>query len=177
MADIESMGNQELRQHLRVRTEGKAIIQLADGARVRCTVHDMSLGGAYLIRSTEFGPVAELMAGESITVTMYDTQHGTSYEMDAFVVRAEANGGAGVAIKFALSEETVQPFENHIEWEARKQHVPRSALGVPVLSWKHSKLGSVERISKAVVPAAVFMVVFGLCTVGWTWIKTIMDYG
>ncbi len=171
------MAYQELRQHLRIRTQGKAIVQLADGSRVRCEVNDMSLGGAYLLRSTEFGPPADLVAGESVTVTMFDTHHGNSYELFATVVRVEPNGGPGLALKWDLDDKSVQKFADHIAHEAIKQQVAPEALGVPALSSRRSKLSSVHRISKVVLPTVVFFVVFGAVTLGWTWIKTIMSSG
>ncbi|MCP4868739.1 MAG: PilZ domain-containing protein [Proteobacteria bacterium] len=170
------MAYQELRKHLRVKAGGKAIVQQDDGSRIRCTLYDMSLGGAYMIRSTEFGPPAALAMGEIVKVMMFDPSQG-AYELDAEVVRLEALDGPGVAVRWIHKEAQVAAFENHIEWEAKEQAVPKSALGVPILQYPTSKLGAAERITKAVVPISVLGVVFGLMMVGATWIKTLMNSG
>ena len=168
------MAVQELRQHLRIRTEGRAIIQLADGARVRCTLHDLSLGGAYMVRSTEFGPPAEVAVGEVVQVTMFDTHHGASYQVEAEVVRVEPLGGAGVAIRWRHREDRVQPLQSHMEWEAKKKHVPPDALGVPVLGYRDSVFGSAERITKAVIPVSILLVIIGFVSVGVAWIRALL---
>lgn len=167
------MAVQELREHLRIRAEGRAILQLADGARVRCTLHDLSLGGAYMIRSTEFGPPAEMSIGDVLQVTMFDTGNGASYELEAEVVRVEPLGGAGVAIRWHHAEERLEPFEAHIQWEAKKKHVPPDALGVPVLGYSKSVFGSAERITRAVIPVSILLLVIGFASVGVAWIKAI----
>lgn len=170
------MAYQELRQHLRVKAGGKAIIQLEDGSRIRCTLYDMSLGGAYMIRSTEFGPPAKLSANESISVMMFDPSQG-AYTLKAEVVRVEALDGPGVAVRWLHDHDQVQAFENHIEWAAKEQEVTKSALGVPILNYNRSKLGAAERITKAVVPISILGIVFGLMMVGATWLKTLMNSG
>ena len=167
------MAVQELRQHLRIKAEGRAILQLSDGARVRCTLHDMSLGGAYMIRSTEFGPPAEMAAGDTVEVTMFDTHHGASYVVEAEVVRVEPLGGPGVALRWRHEQERVKPLQTHIEWEAKTKHVPPDALGVPVLGYQNSVLGSAERITRAVVPVSIAVVVIGFASVGIAWIRAI----
>lgn len=167
------MGFQELRQHLRVKAEGRAILQLPDGSRVRCTLHDLSLGGAYMIRSAEYGPPAAMSVGEVVHVTMFDEGNGGAYEMEAEVVRLEPLGGAGVALRWRHSEDRLSAFENHIQWEAKREHVPRSALGVPILHYPRSYLGAAERISKTVVPLAILLVVLGFASVGFAWLRAI----
>ncbi len=171
------MAVQELRAHLRIKAEGRAILQLDDGSRVRCTLYDMSLGGAYMIRSTEFGPPAKLTVGEIVQVTMFDPHHGGSYVLEAEVVRVEALDGPGVAVRWRHKEDHVEAFESHIQWEAKAQHVPKSALGVPILQYPQSKLGAAERITKAVVPVAIFGLVFGIVSVAATWLKVVMTAG
>ncbi len=173
-ADEADMAIQELRQHLRIRAEGRAILQLADGARVRCTLHDMSLGGAYMIRSTEFGPPAEMSVDDVVQVMMFDTGNGVSYELEAEVVRVEPRGGAGVALRWRHDDERIEPFQAHIEWEAKKKHVPPDALGVPVLGYQSSVLGSAERVTRAVVPISVLLVIIGFGSVGVAWIRAIL---
>jgi hypothetical protein len=171
------MATRELRQHLRIKAEGKAIVLAPDGARVRCTLHDMSLGGAYLIRSTEFGPPATITLHEVLQVTMYDPHHGGSYQMTAEVVRVEALDGPGFAVRWQHQTDTVHAFEDHIEWEAEVQHVPRAALSVPIMQYPKSRLGAAKRITKAVVPISILGVVLGFMVVGATWFKTLMNSG
>jgi len=171
------MAYQELRQHLRVKAESKAIIRLPDGARVRCTLHDMSLGGAYMIRSTEHGPPAAVAAGERVKVTMFDRENGSGYELEAEVIRVEALGGPGVALRWIHEQDQVAEFEHHIGRTAEKQAVPKSALGIPILSYPGSKLGSAERITKAVVPISIAGTVLGLVLVAGTWLRMLLNSG
>lgn len=146
-----------------------------DGARVRCTLHDMSLGGAYMVRSTEFGPPAPMALGDRVKVMMFDTGNGVSYELEAEVVRLEPLGGAGVAVRWRHEQEQIQPFQNHIEWEAKKKHLPPDALGVSMLGYNKSVFGSAERITRAVVPISILLVIVGFASVGVAWIKAIFN--
>jgi len=140
---------------------------------VRCVLHDLSLGGAYMIRSTEFGPPAKMEAGDIVRVTMHDTHHGGSYDMEAEVIRVEALDGPGLAVRWRLNDADVKPFSSHIEWEAAQKHVPKAALGVPILNYRSSKLGSAERISKAVVPIAIVGMCIGIASVGIVWLRVV----
>jgi hypothetical protein len=127
-----------------------------------------------MVRSTEFGPPAEMARGEVIQVTMFDTHHGASYQVEAEVVRLEPLGGAGVAVRWRHKEDEVQPFKVHIEWEAKQKHVPPDALGVPVLGYQRSVLGSAERITRAVIPVSIVLLIIGFASVGVAWIRALL---
>lgn len=124
---------QELRAHLRLQSESRALLYLEDGSRVRCKVRDISMGGAYLVRTTEYGAPAPLEGGQTVRVYLFHPGSGDGFNIDAEVVRVEKGGGGGVALRFAVYEETRGPLVSHLHREADRAGVKRSAMGVPII--------------------------------------------
>jgi hypothetical protein len=132
IADEEVMATRELRQHLRVQSESRAVLILADGSRIKCQVRDVSLGGAYLMQCADYGAPVALQAGDVVQVWLFHP--GRAHEgptVDACIVRAE-DGGPGIALRFTATD-NVEELVEHVAFEAQAQKIPRGALGVPVL--------------------------------------------
>ena len=154
------MTSRELRQHLRVRSESRAVLFMADGTQVRCEVRDLSLGGAYLVRSREFADPAPLQSGEELGLWIFHPGHGDGFRVRAEVIRVEANGGTGAATRFLLESEQAEAVVAHVQWEADREQVPRGKLGIPVLRYPGPRFPSLQRILRAVWVAIVLGVVF-----------------
>lgn len=163
------MPSQELRAHLRIQSESRAIIVLPDGSRIKCEVRDISLGGAYLLRSTEFGSPAVLAAGDQVRVWVFHP--GRAHEgptVDAEIVRVEPNGGAGIALRFALdmaNNEEADALVEHVIWEAEAQKIERARLGVPKLNYSVKTYRNVRRALGPVFNVALVLAAIGALSI------------
>jgi hypothetical protein len=154
----------ELRQHLRVRSESRAVLFLAEGAQVRCEVRDLSLGGAYLVRSTQFGPADPLPPGLELGLWIFHPGRGDGFRVRAAVVREEGGGAPGLAVRFLLEAEQAPAVIEHVGWEADREKVPRLALGIPTLRYPQPSFPSVRRVMRAVTAGAA---VLGVLILWW----------
>lgn len=154
------MAVSELRQHLRVQSDSRAVLILEDGSRIKCMVRDVSLGGAYLMQAIEYGKPTTLQAGQSVQVWLFHP--GRAHEgptVDAIVVRSK-EGDPGVALRFVLKE-NAEELVKHVEFEAEVQNIPRRQLGVPVLQmprkshWRRAKELGGPIVNIALVMAAI----------------------
>ncbi len=154
------MATRELRQHLRIQSESKAVLILDDGSRIKCLVRDVSLGGAYLMQALEYGAAIPLDGGQRVQVWLFHP--GRAHEgptVDAVIVRAEP-GGPGVALRFELTD-NVDDLVEHVAFEAQVQKIPRTALGVPVLQmprrnlWRRARELGGPIVNLAIVAALV----------------------
>lgn len=155
------MAVRELRQHLRVQSDSKAVLILPDGSRIKCLVRDVSLGGAYLMQASEYGPPERLHAGQEVQVWLFHP--GRAHEgptVDAVVVRGE-DGGPGVALRFVLKDDAEELVE-HVQFEAQARNIPRGALGVPVLQFpKKSHWRRVRELGGPIVNGAIVVAAIG----------------
>ena len=124
---------QELRAHLRLQTESRALLYLPDGSRVRCIVRDISMGGAYLVRTTEYGAPAPVEPDSDVRIYLFHPGSGDGFNIDASVVRVERGGGGGLALRFSVYEDTRVPLVRHLHREADRAGVQRTAMGVPII--------------------------------------------
>ncbi len=155
------MPAQELRAHVRLQTESRALMYLADGSRVRCRVRDISMGGVYLLRTAEYGEPAAVKDGAEVRLYLFHPGSGDGFNIDATVVRAERNGGGGVALRFSVYEDTRMPLVTHMHREADRAGVKRSVMGVPTIRVK----GGLRQDPKAILlrrGAMAAAVLFGL---------------
>ncbi len=171
------MPTRELRAHLRVQSESRAILVLPDGSRVRCEVRDISLGGAYLVRTTDYGSPAVVNAGDTVRVWVFHP--GRAHEgptVDAIVVRVETDGGAGIALRFDLSmkdDEEADALVEHVIWEAEAQKIERARLGVPVLQYKHSTFRNVQRALGPIFNVALVLSIVGALSILKTFLEAV----
>jgi hypothetical protein len=158
------MPAQELRAHVRLQTESRALMYLPDGSRVRCQVRDISMGGAYLLRTTEYGEPAAIEDGAEVRLYLFHPGSGDGFNIEATVVRAEKNGGGGVALRFSVYEDTRVPFVNHMHRQADKAGVKRSVMGVPTIRMKDGLNQDVKTIlfRRGAIAAAVLFGLWGL---------------
>jgi hypothetical protein len=123
------MANPELRAHLRIRSEGFAIVTFPDGSKMELRVRDISLGGAYLVRmSGQEGPPPEI--GLEVQAYLFHQGHAAAaVTVEATILRAEASGD-GFVIRFAVtaSPKTSPELLAQIEREAKKQGVAPAML-------------------------------------------------
>ena len=157
------MSAQDLRSHLRLQTESRALLHLSDGSRVRCVVHDISMGGAYLVRSSEYGPPAEVPPTGPVKVYIFHPGSGDGFTLDAEIVRVEAGGGAGIALRFSIYDDTSRPLVELVHKAADKAGVSRGALGVPIIRTREQRRWAPQQalLRRSGVAAAV---IFGIWT-------------
>jgi len=169
------MSAQDLRAHLRLRVESRALLHLRDGSRIRCIVRDISMGGAYVVRSSEHGPPATVTAGESVRVYVFHPGSGDGFTLDAEVVRAEPGGGGGVALRFQIYEDTSRPLVEHVHRIADHAGVARGALGVPIIRTRESGRYDPRRLilRRAAIAAGVALGIWGL-RIALSWLDAVL---
>lgn len=169
------MAAQELRAHVRLQTESRALLYLPDGSRIRCQVRDISMGGAYLLRTAEYGEPAAIEDGSEVRVYLFHPGSGDGFNIDATVVRAEKNGGGGVALRFSIYEETRTPFVNHMHREADRAGVKRSAVGAPTIRARDSNRYTLRAmlIRRGSIAAAIIFGIWGL-RIARDWLSAVL---
>ncbi len=169
------MPAQELRAHVRLQTESRALVHLPDGSRIRCQVRDISMGGSYLLRTTEYGEPAPVEEGCEVRVYLFHPGSGDGFYIDATVVRAEKGGGNGLALRFSVYEETRKPFVKHMHREADRAGVKRSVMGVPTVRPRGRSSYDVRAmlIRRGSIAAAVLFGVWGLRIAG-DWLSSVL---
>jgi len=120
----------DLRAHLRVRSNSHAVLRFPTGGRERCLVSDLSMGGAYLVRSGS-APFAPVVAGTMVELVL-DPDPMNPVVVDAEVVRAEASG-PGLAVRFHIYDDIAPIFVQHVVGEAAGLGIEAHALGVPLM--------------------------------------------
>lgn len=163
----------ELRSHLRIQTESRALLYLPDGSRIRCIVRDISMGGAYVVRSTEYGPPAPVAADTELRMYLFHPGSGDGFNLDATVVRAEAGDGGGLALRFAIYEETRAPLVHHLHREADRAGVKRTAMGVPILRKGQRNDVRALMFRRGVTAAAVIFGIWGL-RIARDWLSAVL---
>ena len=166
------MGIRELRQHIRFRTEDKAHLRLRGGLYIPCSIQDISMGGAYLVREGEPSRAVDIQPGERARIRIHDLGAGERYTLSAEIVRVEPNGGRGIAIRFRLTEETVDPVFDHVGATARLNGYSPEVLRFPTLSKGRAGSTPIQRISHAVFRLSVLGALAGFAIVGATWLDS-----
>ena len=117
------MARAELRAHLRIPSDGFAIVTLPDGARVEARVRDISLGGAYLL--AEPG-APDIPVDAVVEVYLFHQGHAAeAVTVQATILRAET-AGQGFVVRFAppstaeASEELVAKVAREAEQQGLK---------------------------------------------------------
>lgn len=180
----------DLRAHLRVPSRSLGVLALPSAQWTRCEIRDISLGGCYLMRSTEFGPPAVLRppqaeeryllgparkgaGGPAPTVSLWLFHPGRAdgFFVDCEVVREETGGRSGVALRFVVGAEIAPQIVDHVGRDADAHSVPRAALGVPILRAPDRPFDSALRVLRAVAKAAGLGLLLGTVYVIWSILK------
>jgi len=168
-----TMGLRELRRSVRFRLDGEAQLRFEGGVSIPCRIRDISMGGAYLIRLAAPSRDVVIEAGTRVRIRVQEPQSGARYTLNADVIRTEADGGPGLAVRFRLTEDHLDPVVDYVR--AAGQHVgaPPEALETPHLpvaprrSW-----GPVHRIGKAVLQISALASSAGFAYIGVTWLDS-----
>ncbi len=142
----------ELREHLRVRTDRPAILRDGLGGQIRCVVHDISMGGAYLVQSGS-GPHPRYAAGDVVEVELGTSRLGIPLVVEAEVIRAQP-GGPGLAVRFRVYDDLAEDFVQHVMNEARTVGVATETLGAPVLQLPRTSSSAVGPVLRRLAPFA-----------------------
>ncbi len=136
------MTREDLRYHMRLPSDSRAILELGSGKELPCKVHDLSLGGAYVLREAVAGVTPSLRKGEWVHTHLEHPDREQRTSVLAEVIRVEESPGPGVALRFEIYEETAAGVIEHVNWEADRQNVSRAELGDPLIGSKqeHSPL-------------------------------------
>ena len=130
------------------------------------------MGGAYLVREGTARTTTPIAPGERARVRIHDLGSGARYTLSADVVRVEPNGGPGVAIRFRLTEETLEPVYEHVGATAQLHGVSPDVLRVPTLRTGRANWGPTQRIANAVMRLSVLGALVGFTLVGATWLDS-----
>ena len=125
------MSSSELRAHLRIRSEGLAIVTFPDGRRLEATVRDISLGGAYLMRREGSVPGFLPVQGTEVEVYLYHLNHAAdAVTLGAQVLRVEASG-VGFALRFApVASRPASQLASMVAREAEEQGIRPARLHI-----------------------------------------------
>lgn len=168
-----SMGIRELRRHIRFRPSGSAQLRVDGGVHIPCSIRDLSMGGAYLVREGSPSRPVQLEPGTRVRLRVQEPEHGGRYTLSAEVVRLEPNGGPGLAIRFVLTESSLDPIVSYVRSAGQNIGAPPEALETPVLHPRAPRNWTpVGRISRAVIKVASLGSLAGIAYVGLTWLDS-----
>lgn len=170
-----TMAIRELRRSVRFQPQAEAQLRFEGGVRIPCTIRDISMGGAYLIRLASPSREVVIEPGTRVRVRVQEPKNGSRYTLNADVVRTEPNGGPGLAIRFRLTEDHLDPVVDYVR--AAGQHVgaPPEALQTPHLQVaRRGSWGPVRRIGKAVLQISTLGSSLGFAFIGVTWLDSVM---
>jgi hypothetical protein len=167
------MGIRELRRHVRFQPQAQAQLRLEGGVCIDCDLRDISMGGAYLLRQGAPSREVVIEPGTRVRIRVEDPQSSARHTLGAEVVRCEPNGGPGLAVRFRLTEENVDPVVDYVR--AAGQHVgaPPEALETPHLHFAERRTwGTARRITRAVVQVSVLACSSAFAYIGVTWLDS-----
>ena len=169
------MGIHELREHVRFQPSGSAQLRIEGGVTVPCSIRDISMGGAYLVRQGEPSRPITLQPGDRVRIRVQDPTNNARYTLSADIVRMEPNGGPGLAIRFVLTEETLGSVTGYVQATGLLAGAPKEALELPQLrSLREPKWAPLRRIARTVVPLCVSGLIVGFGTVGFSWLESVL---
>lgn len=147
------------------------MLALAADHWLRCEVRDISLGGCYLVRSTEFAPADPLESGEGLRLWLFHPGQGDGFFVEGEVVREEGGGRGGVAVRFLLAADVAARVVDHVFIDAQAQKIPKAALGVPVLRYPEPSFAAARRVTGAVWRATWLGIGIGVLWVIWSIVR------
>jgi len=118
---------------MRLPSQSRATLELGSGVELHCQVHDLSMGGAYVLREPVDGTRPRLRRGEWVHTHLEHPEREERTSVLAEIIRVEAAPGPGVALRFEIYEETADGVIAHVNWEADRQAVAHDELGEPLL--------------------------------------------
>jgi len=167
------MGIRELRKHVRFRPSGTAQLRVDGGVNISCSIRDLSMGGAYLVREGAPSRPVHIEKGTRVRLRVQEPQGGARYTLSAEVVRVEPNDGPGLAVRFVLTESTLDPLVDYVRAAGQNIGAPPEALHTPKLHNKRQRTWSpVARVSKAVVRVTSLSMLAALGSIGLTWLDS-----
>jgi hypothetical protein len=164
------MASIELRVHLRIQAEGRAIVILPDGRRVETLVRDISLGGAYLLRDESRGRVVQVESGAEVEVYLYHIGHAANAVTVQGTILRVAPDDEGFVVRFAADAALPEaPLHKAIVEEAEKRGIAPARLHV-----RGARLSAAGRILRAVVKIAAVLLAYGGVRVLWGWLDAVL---
>jgi hypothetical protein len=121
---------------MRLPSESSAVLEMGSGKELRCRVHDLSMGGAYMLREAIDGQIPSLRRGEWVQTHQKHPDREEATSVYAEVIRVEETPGPGVALRFQIDEETAAGVISHVNMEADRQNVAHDELGAPLVMKK-----------------------------------------
>lgn len=138
-----------------------------------CRIDDISLGGAYLVRLAPPPREVVIEPGTRVRIRVQDFQSGARYTLNADVVRTELNGGPGLAVRFRLTEDHMDPVVDYVRAAGQHVGVPPEALETPHLRVpRRRKWAPAQRISKAVLQVSALASTASFAYIGITWLDS-----
>ena len=145
------------------------------GVTVPCSIRDISMGGAYLVRQGEPSRPVPLQPGDRVRIRVQDPTNDARYTLSADIVRVEPSGGPGLAIRFILTEETLNSVTGYVQSTGLLAGAPKEALELPRLrSQREPKWSPLRRIARTIVPLCVSGLIVGFGAVGFTWLESVL---
>ena len=129
------MTTPDLRKYIRFQLQGAAQLRLEGGRRVQCSVRDLSMGGAYVIREGRKWDSHTISPGSRVRLRVQEPT-GPRFVLTAEVVRIEPNGGPGLALRFLITEHDIDPraVADFVRSAGLRVGAPAEALVVPNLA-------------------------------------------
>ena len=162
----------ELRAHLRIRTDRPAILRDGLGGQVRCVVHDISMGGAYLVQGGS-SPHPRHAVGDVVEVELGASRLGIPLIVEAEVVRVQP-GGPGLAVRFRVYDDLAEDFVQHVMSEARTVGVATETMGAPVLQLPRSSGSAVGPVLRRLAPIAAIGLLWWAIRLVTDWLGAVL---
>ena len=167
------MGIQELRKYVRFQLTGSAQLRLQGGRRVDCRIHNLSMGGAYILREGDRWQSMAVSPGDRVRLRVTEPQ-GPRFVLTAEVVRLEPDGGPGLALRFLLQDETVdpEPVFDYVQTAGRRVSAPPEALIVPdLLRTRQRGWAPARRVIRVVTRATTLAAVISGLYLLYVWLE------
>ena len=167
------MGMQDLRRYVRFQLNGSAQLRLQGGQRVDCLVHNLSMGGAYVLREGDRWQTITVNPGDRVRLRVTEPQ-GPRFVLTAEVVRVEPDVGPGIALRFLLQDETIdpEPVFDYVQTAGQRVSAPPEALIVPDLLRKRQRgWAPARRVVRVVTRATTLAAVVSGLYLLYVWLE------
>ncbi len=163
------MATPELRAHLRIRSEGRAIVILPDDRRISARVRDISLGGAYLMvdASDRGAPPPE---GVEVEVYLHHVGHAANAVTVQGTILRVAPAGDGFVVRFTpAASEPAAALHEAVVAEAERQGIAPARLHL-----RRARSSAITRVLAGVTKVAALLFAYAGVRVLFGWLDAVL---
>ena len=131
------------------------------------------MGGAYILREGHRWQGMVVSPGDRVRLRVTEPQ-GPRFVLTAEVVRIEPNGGPGIALRFLLQDEAIdpEPVVDYVQTAGRRVNAPPEALIVPDLLRKRQRgWAPARRVIRVITRATTLAAVVSGLYLLYVWLE------